>query len=246
MICPPLFTFLLLCYKQMILSYLSQYLPYLIVHSFNTIFGHGKIGVQSLAFLSIQLSLFCYVFVPILLLLSNFNEVPISSVSNCRDLGIVFSSDHSWSNHYKHISKKAYGQLLLKRTFTTTCPSVKRLLYISLVRSQITYCSPVWRPMFIMDIVTLERNQRRSTKFIVGNSLSYRDRLISLNLLPLMYFYEYLDIIFLLSASNVLMIVSIFVIILLFPPVLLTPVLLQKSLSSTPPQTDPDIFISTG
>uniref|UniRef100_A0A1X7SE02 Reverse transcriptase domain-containing protein n=1 Tax=Amphimedon queenslandica TaxID=400682 RepID=A0A1X7SE02_AMPQE len=94
--------------------------------------------------------------------------------SNCRDLGIVFSSDLSWSNHYKHISKKAYGQLLLlKRTFTTTCPSVKRLLYISLVRSQITYCSPVWRPMFIKDIVTLERIQRRSTKFIVGNSLSY-------------------------------------------------------------------------
>ena len=171
------------------------------------------------------------------------NDVPISSVSNCRDLGIVFSSDLSWSNHYKHISKKAYGQLfLLIRTFTTTCPSVKRLLYISLVRSQITYCSPVWRPMFIKDIVTLETIQRRSTKY----TLSYRDRLISLNLLPLMYFYEYLDIIFFVQclqcpddSFNIRDHIT------FSSCYLLAPVLLQKS-SSSPPQTDPDIFISTG
>ena len=50
--------------------------------------------------------------------------------------------------------------------------------------------------MLVKDIVTLEKIQRRSTRFITGTpSLSYRERLISLHLLPLMYFYEYLDVI---------------------------------------------------
>ena len=52
--------------------------------------------------------------------------------------------------------------------------------------------------MLIKDIVTLERVQRRATKFIVAaSSVTYRDRLFTLNLLPLMYFYEYLDLLFL-------------------------------------------------
>ena len=66
---------------------------------------------------------------------------------------------------------------------------IKKLMYISLVHSRLTYCSQVWRPMLIKDIVTLERVQRHATKFIVAaSSVSYRDRLITLNLLPLMYF----------------------------------------------------------
>ena len=75
---------------------------------------------------------------------------------------------------------------------------IKKLMYISLVRSRLTSCSQVWRPMLIKDIVTLERVQRHANKFIVAaSSVSYRDRLITLNLLPLMYFYEYLDLLIL-------------------------------------------------
>ena len=130
----------------------------------------------------------------------DLNGSSIPSVSHGRDLGIMFSSDLSWSEHYKLVCSSAYRQLgLLKRTFSTACPShIKKLMYISLVRSRLTYCSQVWRPMLIKDIVTLETVQRRATKFTVAaSSVSYRDRLITLNLLPLMYFYEYLDLLFL-------------------------------------------------
>ena len=41
----------------------------------------------------------------------------------------------------------------------------------------------------------MERSQRRATKFILNNfSSDYRDRLITLNLLPLLYLYELLDL----------------------------------------------------
>ena len=56
---------------------------------------------------------------------------------------------------------------------------------------------PVWRPRYINDFTTLERVQRRATKYILNDfSTNYRRRLISLELLPLMYFLELLDILF--------------------------------------------------
>ena len=59
------------------------------------------------------------------------------------------------------------------------------------------YCSQLWRPHLIHDITTLERIQRRATKFILNNySMDYKNRLQYLRLLPLMYVYELNDLIF--------------------------------------------------
>ena len=68
---------------------------------------------------------------------------------------------------------------------------------MSLVRSQLLYCSPVWRPQFIKDIISIENIQRRATKFILNDFTSdYKFRLIKLNLLPLMMQLEINDIVF--------------------------------------------------
>ena len=47
----------------------------------------------------------------------------------------------------------------------TPAVASKKLLYVSLVRAQLTYCSQLWRTYLIKDIIQLERVQRRSTKF---------------------------------------------------------------------------------
>ena len=115
-----------------------------------------------------------------------------------KDLGILFTSDLSWSQHYQLITSKAYKTLgLLHRTFTGNSTQAKKLLYISLVRSQLLYCSQLWRPHLIKDIQTLERVQRRATKYILNNNkLSYKSRLEQLHLLPMMYTYELNDLLF--------------------------------------------------
>ena len=77
--------------------------------------------------------------------------------------------------------------------------SVKRTLYISLVRSQFNFCSQLWSPAYIKDIRMLETVQRRATKFIVSHSMSYRERLIELQLFPLMYYLDLQDVLFLLK-----------------------------------------------
>ena len=78
--------------------------------------------------------------------------------------------------------------------------SAKKNLYLSLVRSQLTYCSPVWRPQLLKHISFLEKVQRRLTKYILNDFESdYKSRFISLNLFPLMYWIELADIMLLVT-----------------------------------------------
>ena len=69
------------------------------------------------------------------------------------------------------------------------------MLYLSLVRSHPTYCCQLWRPRFLKDIANLESIQRRATKYILSDSTAnYKDRLIALNLLPLMFCFDLQDL----------------------------------------------------
>jgi len=130
---------------------------------------------------------------------------PISTRDTHRDLGILLQCDLSWANYYDSICSKAYKILgLLRHSFSLShSVATKRKQYISLVRSQLTYCSQLWRPALIKDIRTLEQIQRRATKFILGTSYphpDYKQRLIALNLLPLMYYFEIADIMFMVNS----------------------------------------------
>ena len=83
------------------------------------------------------------------------NDNKITAVMVHRDLGVTISSDQSWSQH-------------IKRTFSSYhSPGKKKILYISLVKSQILYCSQIWRPRLIKNIKILEQVQRRATKWIL-------------------------------------------------------------------------------
>ena len=98
----------------------------------------------------------------------NGKTIPKKSLH--KDLGITFTANLQWSEHYKVITAKAYQTLgLLRRTFKTNNIQVKKQLFISLVRSQLLYCSQIWRPQLIKDILTLERIQRRATKYILND-----------------------------------------------------------------------------
>ena len=118
------------------------------------------------------------------------------------DLGIMVDERLTWSKHYNYISQKAYHSLhLLFRTIDSTASvSLKKHLYLELVRSQFVYCSQLWRPRLIKDIKSIERIQRRATKFILHDYTSeYKSRLISLHILPLMYWLELQDLLFLIK-----------------------------------------------
>ena len=59
------------------------------------------------------------------------------------------------------------------------------------------YCSQLWHPHLIKDILLIERVQRHATKYILGDfNADYRTHLVKLSLLPLMMHLEISDILF--------------------------------------------------
>ena len=88
----------------------------------------------------------------------HLNGKQISSKTAQKDLGLLVSADLTWRSHYQLISSRAYRMLgLLRRVSRSSAlVSAKRSLYISLVRSQLLYCSPVWHPYLLKEIKCLE------------------------------------------------------------------------------------------
>ena len=129
----------------------------------------------------------------------NLSDTTISTTDFQKDLGLVVSNDLSWANHYHHIIPRAYKILgLIRRSFSSSLNlSMKMKLYLTLVRSQLMYCTPIWRPYLQTDIQNIERIQCRATKFILNDyDSNYKTWLLTLKLLPLMYLLELQDIIF--------------------------------------------------
>ena len=127
------------------------------------------------------------------------NDKEILSKDCHKDLGVFIAGDLSWSVHYDHICSRAYKMLgFLRRVFCRANTIIaKKHLFNVLVKSQISYCSEIWRPHLLKDIQTLENIQRRATKFILSDfSSDYKSRLLSLNMLPLMMQFELSDIMF--------------------------------------------------
>ena len=71
------------------------------------------------------------------------NHEILSVQCNC-DIVIIISDDISWSAYYNKIVSKAYRTLsLIHRSFGSSINlKIRKLLYISLVRSQLTYSLP--------------------------------------------------------------------------------------------------------
>ena len=93
---------------------------------------------------------------------------------------------------HDYCTSKAYKSLgFLCRVFKYShCTQTRKSFYISFVRANLLYCSPLWRPYLLKDIDSLERVQRHVTKFILSDYTSdYKTRLKQL-----MYIYEIVDI----------------------------------------------------
>ena len=88
----------------------------------------------------------------------NLSDTTISTTDFQKDLGLVISNDLSWANHYNHIIPRAYKILrLIRRSFSPSLNlSMNMKLCLTLVRSQLMYCTPIWHPYLQKDTVYLE------------------------------------------------------------------------------------------
>ena len=123
---------------------------------------------------------------------------PIQTSRDVKDLGITMSDDASFKTHITKISSKA-SQLTnwVLRTFITREKTVMMMLWKTLIMSRLEMCSPLWNPMSVGDILSLENVQRSFTRHVQGmNNLDYWERLSSLRLYSLHRRRERYDILY--------------------------------------------------
>jgi hypothetical protein len=114
----------------------------------------------------------------------------------------TITNDLKWDKSVQEISTKANKMLgFVKRTaFDIRQRRVHKVLYLIMVRSQLAYDGQVWAPQTV-NILTVERVQQRATKFILSlpyqTDVSYQERLTTIGIIPICYWHEYLDLVYL-------------------------------------------------
>ena len=94
--------------------------------------------------------------------------VTLDNVCVQRDLGILVNNHLTWTNHTDHILERFTERFnLVRRTAHFVYnPNQRRTLFISLVRSLLEHCSPIWAPYQVGILNSLEAAQKRSIKWI--------------------------------------------------------------------------------
>ena len=93
--------------------------------------------------------------------------MPLQVVESYKYLGLLLSSNMSWSPHIESICNKARQilGLLYRRFYDSTDPSMIKQLYLSMVRPHLEYACQVWDPHLIRDKHKLESVQKFGLKF---------------------------------------------------------------------------------
>ena len=119
------------------------------------------------------------------------------------DLGITLHSKLLWNDQVNKVRSKANKLLgLIRRsTLELTDINAREFLYLQLVRSNFAYTSQVWCPQTVKLVQDVEKMRRRETKHILNlgflTDVSDESRLKDLDMLPMTYWHEYLDLILL-------------------------------------------------
>ncbi len=111
------------------------------------------------------------------------NGSPLESTPTFKYLGLLISSDFSWTTHIDNTCSKAKRILgLLYRCFYRHSDlKTLRQLYVSLVRE---YAAQVWSPHLLKDITTLERTQQFASRMCTKSWDAGYDELLDILELP--------------------------------------------------------------
>ena len=106
-----------------------------------------------------------------------------------KDVGVLFDQNLDFRKHIKTMISKANQRVgLIKRSFSRLNIHSFKILYKSLVRPILEYCSAIWYPLYKTDALEIEKVQRRATKLVPElRKLDYSERLKALNITTLAY-----------------------------------------------------------
>lgn len=119
----------------------------------------------------------------------SFNGFSLQRVSEYKYLGLIFTSNMSWTRHIEYTRNKALKKLgYLNRTLREAPRDTKLLTYKTLIRPILEYGCTIWNPYTVSDINTIESVQRKAIRFIYRRfdwNFSPSSHLAALDLQPL-------------------------------------------------------------
>ena len=130
------------------------------------------------------------------------NSVFIDYVTQQVDLGLLVTSNLNWNSHCEYINTSMISKFnLLRRTcYFLNNSANKRSLYLTMVRSLIEHCSPIWCNIGRTQLLSLEKLQKRVVKWIRNEPMAsytnsqYVFYLKGLNILPFKELFLYNDL----------------------------------------------------
>ena len=116
-------------------------------------------------------------------------DTNLTRLDETKDLGILFNSRLNFSTHISTIMTNAKQRLyLLRKSFSSCDCDALILAFKTYIISLVEYCSPVWSPSSVGDILKIESIQRSFTKSLnICSSLTYSERLTVCGLRSLEY-----------------------------------------------------------
>ena len=113
----------------------------------------------------------------------------LQGVAQEKYLGVLISNDLSWATHIQNVASSANQKLgFMKRNLKGTPKDLKRLAYITTVRSSLEYASTIWDPYQKDHTKLLEASQRKAARWIqndFGQKSSVTKMMANLGLEPL-------------------------------------------------------------
>ena len=134
----------------------------------------------------------------------SLGDSSLDYVESEKDLGVMVTSDLDWAEQCQKVLSAANQKLgLTRRTCHFVCDQARRrVLYLTLVRSQFEHCSIIWRPQNKTWTNKLENLQKRAVKWILSEEYTsyslnmYIQKCRQLNILPLSARFDFNDILF--------------------------------------------------
>ena len=110
----------------------------------------------------------------------HLNTEPLQRVESYKYLGMLLSSNLSWSAHISNVCAKARQilGLLYRRFYSCTSSDALKQLYLSLVRPHLEYACQIWDPHLVKDKKSLEGVQKFDLRLAAHSwDCSYEDLL---------------------------------------------------------------------
>ena len=132
---------------------------------------------------------------------ASIDKHKLDQVKNQRDLGLQVSENLNWNENAPLENEKVCAFFKLKRNISQKCEQKSKLnAYLGYVVPIVTYCSQAWFP-HKSQMKEIEK-LRIATKWILSKKQSYKQRLVTLNMLPLSLYIEMHDLLYLIALKQ--------------------------------------------